>query len=146
MGHNARMQPTVGRIVHYHLTAAQAKSLTIDTSDPWERQSKDEPMPYGEGDVVAAIVARVSPAGALVSLKLIPDVDRVTRVIRHVGEGDLPGEWEWPPEGIAPSDNTRIRLPAALHRQLKAAAAQRGISIAALAAAAIEAYLGTHHR
>ena len=39
------------------------------------------------------------------------------------------------------SDNTRIRLPAETHRRLKVAAAQRGSTVAALATAAIEAYL-----
>ena len=97
MGHNARMQPTVGRIVHYHLTTAQAESLTPDKSDPWERQSKDGPTPYSEGDVVAAIVTRVNPTPVLVSLRLFPDVEWETHAIRNVGKGDLPGEWEWPP-------------------------------------------------
>ena len=44
-------------------------------------------------------------------------------------------------EGIARTDNTRIRLPAETHRRLKVAAAQRGITAASLAAAAIEAYI-----
>ena len=41
----------------------------------------------------------------------------------------------------AMQDNTRIRLPAETHRRLKVAAAQRGITAAALTVAAIEAYL-----
>ena len=91
------MQPTIGRIVHYHLTAAQAKNLTPEKSDPWSRSSADEPEPYREGDVVAAIVTRVNPTPDLVSLRLVPDVDWETHAVRNVGEGCLPGEWEWPP-------------------------------------------------
>ena len=91
------MQPTVGRIVHYHLTAAQAENLTPDKSDPWSRSRADEPAPYSEGDVVAAIVTRVNPTPSLVSLRLVPDVERETHAVRNVGEGCLHGEWEWPP-------------------------------------------------
>ena len=92
------MQPTVGRIVHYHLTAAQAENLTPDKGgDPWSRSRAEEPEPYSEGDVVAAIVARVNPTPDLVSLRLVPDVGWDTPAIRNVGGGCLPGEWEWPP-------------------------------------------------
>ena len=38
-------------------------------------------------------------------------------------------------------DNHRVRLPPETHRRLKVAAAQRGVTVAALATAAIEAYL-----
>ena len=89
------MQPTIGRIVHYHLTAAQAENLTPEKSDPWSSSRAEEPEPYSEGDVVAAIVTRVNPTPELVSLRLVPDVDWEVPAIRNVGKGDLPGEWEW---------------------------------------------------
>ena len=97
VGHNARMQPSIGRIVHYHLTAAQANSLTAEGSAAWSGSHAENPEPYGEGDPVAAIVTRVDPTPSLVSLRLFPDRGWETPTVRNVGEGDLPGEWGWPP-------------------------------------------------
>ena len=77
------MKPSIGRIVHYRLTAAQAES-----QDPC----------YEEGDVVPGIVTRVHETPDLVSLRLFPDSENQTApTVRNVGQGDLPGEWDWPP-------------------------------------------------
>jgi len=72
------MVPTIGRIVHYHPTADEAKSWGTD------------------GQPCAAIVTRLNP-DASVNLTLIID-QRGGASRTAVPMGDAAGSWSWPPK------------------------------------------------
>jgi hypothetical protein len=108
------MKPTVGRIVHYVLTGADAAAINVRRADfrAFEASHKHphEPgtpnatghiahvgNPAREGDVCAAMVVRVfDPSVSTANLQVHLDGnDTYWATSRQEGVG--PGSWMWPP-------------------------------------------------
>lgn len=75
------MQPTIGRVVHYHPQPTQAKNSGL----PWKYIDTAH----------AALVTFVHPEDGWVELAVFPPRGMQYNVSAF--EGDLPGEWSWPP-------------------------------------------------
>jgi len=85
--------PTIGRIVHYTLSSADAEAIGqrrfTDIADSAGNQA-------AEGDVYPAMIVRTCPPGAAVNLQVLLDGnDSYWATSRTEGEG--PGFWSWPP-------------------------------------------------
>lgn len=84
-------QPTIGRIVHYTLSEADATALH------YQRASGQPSYSYNQaavGDVYPAMIVRCFDPS--VNLKVFLDgVDTFWATSRVEGEG--PGTWSWPP-------------------------------------------------
>lgn len=108
------MQPTVGRVVHYTLTAQDAESINGRRNDagafarslaggiePGERGRTGHVLHAGneatEGDVCAATVVRTfDGAGQEANLQVCLDGNDAYWATSR-SEGDGPGFWAWPP-------------------------------------------------
>jgi hypothetical protein len=88
------MQPTIGRIVHYRLSAQDADEIAtrralVVTQDGHERGNS-----VYEGLACSAVVVAVSTP-EIVNLQVLLDGDGSHwATSRH--EGDEPGTWSWP--------------------------------------------------
>lgn len=107
------MHPTIGRIVLYTLTAADAEMIErrrITTGEIQDRIKEGEwPVgaqahlgnPVKEGDAFPAIIVRVREGlTGMVNLRVLLDgTDEFWATSRHMCEGDstTPGQWFWPP-------------------------------------------------
>ncbi len=106
------MTPTVGRIVHYKLGDYDAESINSRRLDAgaFNRSLTGQPHPgergrsghvlhtgnqVAEGDVLAAVVVRTFGADT-VNLKVLLDGNDDYWAISRP-EGELPGQWAWPP-------------------------------------------------
>lgn len=98
-------QPTIGRTVHYQLSAHDAEAINRRRKDFHESRSADAHTGYvghvgnhaAEGDVYPAVVVRVwDESTVTVNLQVILDgTDTYWATSR--AEGDDPGTWSWPP-------------------------------------------------
>jgi len=99
------MQPTIGRIVHYRLSAYDADAINKRRED-WKATCRENGTPQTghvahvgndarEGDYYPAMVVR-NFGGATVNLQVQLDgTDTFWATSR--AEGDQPGTWTWPP-------------------------------------------------
>lgn len=84
------MKPTIGRIVHYRLSAGDVQSINIQ-HPPRDRNA------VREGQVLPATVTAVF-GEASGSANLAVQLDGVgTYWATSRPEGDGPGQWSWPP-------------------------------------------------
>jgi hypothetical protein len=84
------MKPTIGRIVHYVVTAADAQS--------WNEQQADKGTqnPLGEGDHLAALVVK-DWSDVTVNLQVFSDGAHSYWKTSITNLGDTqPGTWHWP--------------------------------------------------
>lgn len=112
---------TLGRIVHYTLSEADAKSLNA-TPTP------DNKEDFSAGLVFAAVVVRLS-YGVMPTLQVLHDISAGSLFVRDAKEDETdeqqtPGTWHWPPvSNSAPAQtNPRDQKSAAaqIHGQIKA--------------------------
>lgn len=104
------MQPTIGRIVHYTLTAHDAAEINRRRTD-WTRNRHDEVSgerggkgyqahvgnTAAEGDVYPATIVRVwSEPHVTVNLQVHLDGNDTFWATSRA-EGAKPGTWSWPP-------------------------------------------------
>lgn len=97
------MTPTLGRIVHYQLTKMDAEAINRRREDAlnsdFAAQRTGGIMHIGNeasgGETYPAIVTSAIN-GRLVNLQVFLDGNDHYWV-QAVGEGDKPGEWQWPP-------------------------------------------------
>ena len=97
--------PTVGRIVHYRLSGADAESVNKRRSDTAAHieEHRDSAtgvqvhvgFPASAGDVQAAIVVGIAANGNP-NLKVLLDGTDVLWV-PDAGAGHADGQWSWPP-------------------------------------------------
>lgn len=98
------MKPTIGRIVHFTVTEAQAEAINKRRQD-FENYRRTTGLDTGHvahvgnpvraGDVFPATVVRVWP-GDLVNLQVHLDGSDAYWAT-SVSEGDDPNSWSWPP-------------------------------------------------
>lgn len=87
----AAPMPSVGRIVHYTLTDADASLIEQRRNATTDIGNRAE-----EGQVFPAVVVRVFEPAASVNLKVLLDgTDDYWATSRSEGEGA--GRWSWPP-------------------------------------------------
>lgn len=87
------MQLSIGRIVHYKLSAAD-----VDLIDRNLPISRGLPVrnPVSEGQVLPAVVVAIFGTGTTANLKVLLDgQDDYWATSRSLGEN--PGSWAWPP-------------------------------------------------
>lgn len=101
------MQPTIGRIVHYTLNAADADAINRRRGDAVASRSAEARtgavLHHGnsasEGDVYPAMVVRVFGSGTTANLQVFLDGNdsywATSR--REAEEGESGGFWVWPP-------------------------------------------------
>jgi hypothetical protein len=98
------MTPTVGRIVHYTLSASDAGAINTRRHCV---PRQDEPRmntglvdrtgnPAAEGDVCAAVIVRAFVPATTVNLQVLLDGDDSYWATSRA-EGPGPGFWSWPP-------------------------------------------------
>lgn len=88
------MQVTIGRIVHYQLSAGDVAQ--IDNRHPIARGQTVRNR-VSEGDVLPAMVVAVfSPNSSTANLKVFLDGEDCYWATSR-GLGDAPGTWAWPP-------------------------------------------------
>lgn len=89
------MHPSVGRIVHYKLSAGDVAE--IDRQHPMYNADgvRAQRNPVSEGDVCAALVVRVFDAGYSNLQVFLDGAVRYWATSRQ--EGDGTGQWSWPP-------------------------------------------------
>lgn len=109
------MKPTIGRIVHYRLTQADAAAINRRRTTGASIASRlaDEKWPAGAqahignpayaGQVFPAIVVEVwpnehGPEHDGINAQVFLDGND-TLWVTSVGEGEGPGQWQWPPRG-----------------------------------------------
>lgn len=92
-------KPSVGRIVHYRLSAQDVASIQARRGAPSVQHHTGNPV--AEGDVVPLVIARVWPDEGGPD---IPGVNgqalldgRDTHWVTSAHEGAEPGTWAWPP-------------------------------------------------
>ena len=104
------MQPTIGRIVHYTLTQADADAINKRRTD-WERNRHDEVSGdrggkgyiahvgnhAAAGDVCPAMVVRTFDGHAANLQVHLDGTDTYWATSRTEGDGE--GHWAWPPRG-----------------------------------------------
>ncbi len=97
--------PSIGRIVHYRLTAGQADA----TNKRREGAQQNRAMAITErpgwqphvgslvdvGDIFPMIIARVPPGGDIINGQVILDGNDSLWVTDAV-KGEEPGQWDWP--------------------------------------------------
>lgn len=90
--------PTIGRIVHYKLTASDAH--LIDQQDPSGKAAGHPGRnPVSEGQVYPAMVVGVFGNGLYLNLKVFLDGGSAAEYwATSRSEGDEPGTWFWPPK------------------------------------------------
>lgn len=76
------MKPTIGRVVHYHPHPTQERNSAL-------------PPKYNGNTAHAALVTFVHPEDGWVELAVFPP--RGMQYDVSAFEGDLAGEWSWPP-------------------------------------------------
>jgi hypothetical protein len=81
------MIPTIGRIVHYQLSAQDAGEINAAAPVPKN--------PAHEGDIYPALVVRVWDGSELTNLQVFYD-GAGSHWARSRREGDGPGTWAWP--------------------------------------------------
>ena len=87
------MQLSIGRIVHYKLSAGDV--VQIDNRHPIARGQQVR-NPVSEGQVLPAIVTAIFGTGTTANLKVLLDgEDCYWATSRSLGEN--PGSWSWPP-------------------------------------------------
>lgn len=88
------MTPTVGRVVHYKLTAEQAEHINQRRAT-----SAAHGNPESEGDVAPMIVCRVfkTEDGHLINGQALLDGND-SLWVTSAKEGAEPGTWAWPPK------------------------------------------------
>lgn len=88
------MQLSIGRIVHYKLSAGDVEA--IDDRNPSHRGSRRVRNDVREGQVLPAIVTAIFGSGSTANLKVLLDgEDSYWATSRSLGEN--PGSWSWPP-------------------------------------------------
>lgn len=87
----ADQTPTLGRIVHYRLSAADVGLIQ-------HRRDADDIAcnAVREGDVYAAVIVRVFGPVTAVNLRVLLDGDDTYWATSRL-PGDQPGRWDWPP-------------------------------------------------
>lgn len=87
------MQLSIGRIVHYRLSAGDV--VQIDNRLPTHRGQQVR-NPVSEGQVLPAVVVAIFGSGSTANLKVLLDgEDSYWATSRTLGEGN--GHWSWPP-------------------------------------------------
>lgn len=87
------MKPSIGRIVHYRLSAADVGTLTS-----WHRQSGAQGSPIREGQVVAMIITAVALTAEQHFVNGQCFLDGELRYwVKGADFGEMPGTWSWPP-------------------------------------------------
>lgn len=102
-------QPTIGRIVHYTLSAADAHQINARRTTNAEIQDQvlRDRWPLGAqahlgniaraGDVLPAIVVRVLPQANINARVLLDGTDVYWATTRGYSEAGAEGFWHWPP-------------------------------------------------
>ena len=99
------MDPTLGRIVHYRLTAGDALATNKrreDASQQRDQMQRTRPgfqahigNAVSAGETVAMIVTWVVAPGSVNGKAFLDGTD--TLWVTSAPEGDEPGQWSWPP-------------------------------------------------
>lgn len=129
------MQPTIGRVVHYQLNAADADAINRRRADHEAYRRTAAAVPAGEpgslasghvghvgnhaaeGDICPAVVVRTwgsTPATSSANLQVLLDGNDSYWATSRC-EGDGPGRWVWPPYDaqvpvLAPTDDSWIEM------------------------------------
>lgn len=96
------MQPSIGRIVHYKLTAADAEAVMRRregfVQEGWPATAQRHVgNPVSEGTIVPAIVvSQLTGDPSVVNAQALLDGND-SLWITSVHEGTEPGTWSWPP-------------------------------------------------